>query len=71
MRPLKRKSSIVLMTGASAIAVNGMTGEQYLSILLPGQMFKEEYVRRELPAKTLSRTLEDCGTLVNPLIPWG
>nr|WP_260067419.1 Na+/H+ antiporter NhaC [Paenibacillus sp. p3-SID867] len=71
MQPLKRKSSIVLMTGASAIAVNGMTGEQYLSILLPGQMFKEEYVRRELPAKTLSRTLEDCGTLVNPLIPWG
>lgn len=21
--------------------------------------------------KTLSRTLEDCGTFVNPLIPWG
>ncbi len=71
IQPLKRDSSIVLMTGASSIAVNGMTGEQYLSILLPGQMFKEEYTRRGLPAKTLSRTLEDCGTLVNPLIPWG
>jgi len=71
IQPLKRKSSIVIMTGASSIAVNGMTGEQYLSILLPGQMFKEEYSRRGIPAKTLSRTLEDCGTLVNPLIPWG
>ncbi|OPA81043.1 Na+/H+ antiporter NhaC [Paenibacillus selenitireducens] len=71
IQPLKRKSSIVLMTGASSIAVNGMTGEQYLSILLPGQMFKDEYTRRGIPAKTLSRTLEDCGTLVNPLIPWG
>ncbi|GGH19857.1 Na+/H+ antiporter NhaC [Paenibacillus segetis] len=71
VQPLKRKSSIVLMTGASSIAVNGMTGEQYLSILLPGQMFKDEYTRRDIPAKTLSRTLEDCGTLVNPLIPWG
>ncbi|WP_055108148.1 Na+/H+ antiporter NhaC [Paenibacillus ihumii] len=71
IEPLKRSSSIVLMTGASSIAVNGMTGEQYLSILLPGQMFKEEYSRRQIPAKTLSRTLEDCGTLVNPLIPWG
>ncbi|KOP68605.1 sodium:proton antiporter [Bacillus sp. FJAT-18019] len=71
MQPLKRKSSIVMMTGASSMAVNGMTGEQYLSILLPGQMFRDEYVRREIPAKTLSRTLEDCGTLVNPLIPWG
>ena len=71
IEPLKRKSSIVLMTGASSIAVNGITGEQYLSILLPGQMFKEEYTRRGIPARTLSRTLEDCGTLVNPLIPWG
>ncbi|MFC7679878.1 Na+/H+ antiporter NhaC [Paenibacillus sp. GCM10028914] len=71
IQPLKRKSSIVMMTGASSIAVNGMTGEQYLSILLPGQMFKDEYTRRNIPAKTLSRTLEDCGTLVNPLIPWG
>ncbi|OAB44727.1 Na+/H+ antiporter NhaC [Paenibacillus glacialis] len=71
IQPLKRDSSIVLMTGASSIAVNGMTGEQYLSILLPGQMFKDEYTRRGIPAKTLSRTLEDCGTLVNPLIPWG
>lgn len=71
VQPLKRGSSIVLMTGASSIAVNAMTGEQYLSILLPGQMFKDEYNRRKLPAKTLSRTLEDCGTLVNPLVPWG
>lgn len=71
VQPLKRSSSIVLMTGASSIAVNGLTGEQYLSILLPGQMFKDEYTRRNIPAKTLSRTLEDCGTLVNPLIPWG
>lgn len=71
IQPLKRSSAIILMTGASSIAVNGMTGEQYLSILLPGQMFKDEYNRRGIPAKTLSRTLEDCGTLVNPLIPWG
>ncbi|MEF3353787.1 Na+/H+ antiporter NhaC [Paenibacillus sp. GYB006] len=71
IQPLKRKSNIVLMTGASSIAVNGMTGEQYLSILLPGQMFKDEYTRRGIPTRTLSRTLEDCGTLVNPLIPWG
>ena len=33
MQPLKRSSSVVVMTGASSIAVNGMTGEQYLSIL--------------------------------------
>lgn len=69
--PIKRKESMVVSTGLSAIGVNLFTGEQYMSILLPGQMFQAEYERRGIPALTLSRTLEDCGTLVNPLIPWG
>lgn len=71
VKPLKRKGDVVVAAGSSSIAVNAFTGEQYLSILLPGQMFKEEFARRQIPPKTLSRTLEDCGTLVNPLVPWG
>ncbi|WP_442603227.1 Na+/H+ antiporter NhaC [Paenibacillus sp. KN14-4R] len=71
VQPLRNPSHIVLATGTSSIAVNALTGEQYLSILLPGQMFKDEYTRRNIPLRTLSRTLEDCGTLMNPLIPWG
>lgn len=71
VKPLRNPSHMVLAAGSSSIAVNALTGEQYLSILLPGQMFKEEFMKRHIPMKTLSRTLEDCGTLVNPLIPWG
>jgi Na+:H+ antiporter, NhaC family len=71
MKPLRRKSDVVLAAGASSVGVNVLTGEQYLSILLPGQMFRSEFTARGIPARTLSRTLEDCGTLVNPLIPWG
>nr|WP_313784490.1 Na+/H+ antiporter NhaC family protein [Paenibacillus larvae] len=62
---------MVVAAGSSSIAVNLLTGEQYLSILLPGQMFKQEFNSRGIPAKTLSRTLEDCGTLINAVIPWG
>ncbi|MCG7406231.1 Na+/H+ antiporter NhaC [Paenibacillus sp. ACRRX] len=69
--PVKKKETLVVSSGISSIGVNLMTGEQYMSILLPGQMFKDEYERRGIPRLTLSRTLEDCGTLVNPLIPWG
>ncbi|MGZ9586101.1 Na+/H+ antiporter NhaC [Paenibacillus marinisediminis] len=71
IQPIKRKETLVVSTGISAIGVNFLTGEQYMSILLPGQMFEQEYERRGIPRLTLSRTLEDCGTLVNPLIPWG
>jgi len=71
IRPLHNPSHMVLAAGSSSIAVNALTGEQYLSILLPGQMFKEEFSKRHIPMKTLSRTLEDCGTLMNPLVPWG
>lgn len=71
IQPIKRKETLVVSTGLSSIGVNFMTGEQYMSILLPGQMFQQEYERRGIPRLTLSRTLEDCGTLINPLIPWG
>ncbi|QQE73562.1 Na+/H+ antiporter NhaC [Brevibacillus composti] len=67
----KRDGSLIALAGSSSILVNGLTGEQYMSILLPGQMFREVFRQRGIAAKRLSRTLEDCGTLVNPLIPWG
>ena len=42
----------------------------YLSILIPGEMFKDAYKERGLHPKNLSRTLEDAGTVFVPLIPW-
>lgn len=69
--PIKSKEALIVTSGLSSIGVNIITGEQYMSILLPGQLFKDEYEKRGIPRTTLSRTLEDCGTLVNPLIPWG
>lgn len=68
---LQKRGHLIASTALSAIGVNILTGEQYLSILLPGQTFKEYYEKAGLQLKNLSRTLEDAGTLVNPLIPWG
>jgi len=33
-------------------------------------LFSNEYAKRGLAAKNLSRTLEDAGTVVAPLVPW-
>jgi NhaC family Na+:H+ antiporter len=68
---IKRQGDVIFSTAMSSIGVNVITGEQYLSILLPGQTFRPLYDKWKLDPKNLSRTLEDAGTLVNPLIPWG
>ena len=67
---LKRKGNIVIASTLSAIGVNLLTGEQYLSILLPGQLLKDVFIKRNIPLKNLSRALEDGGTLFNPIVPW-
>ena len=50
--------------------MNVITADQYISIVLPGRMYKAEFKRRGLDAKNLSRTLEDSATITSPLIPW-
>ncbi len=62
--------SLVLVTIVSCIFVNVLAGDQYLSIVIPGRMYKDEYEKRGLAPKNLSRCLEDAGTLTSPLIPW-
>lgn len=71
LQRLKSPGSSVLSVVLSSIAVNLLAGEQYLSILLPGQAFKQGFIDREIDPRFLSRALEDGGTVINPLIPWG
>jgi NhaC family Na+:H+ antiporter len=47
-----------------------MTGSSFLSILIPGELFSPAYKKFNLAAKNLSRTTEDSGTVVVPLVPW-
>lgn len=70
-RILNRVSLLVCSAAGMAVAVNFIIGEQYLSILLPGNAFKENFEKAGLKPKHLSRVLEDAGTVVNPLVPWG
>ncbi len=68
---LKSRGNTISATLASGFLINAITGEQYLSIVLPGQMYEDAYRKHNLHPKNLSRTLEDGGTMMNPLIPWG
>lgn len=66
----KSTGSLVLATVVSCLTMALCTGNSYLSILIPGEMFQNAYRDRGLAAKNLSRTLEDAGTVFVPLIPW-
>lgn len=61
-----------VITGAAltAIGINVLVGEQYLSILLTGEAFKEKFRILGLHPKNLARVMEDAGTVINPLVPW-
>lgn len=61
---------LITSTALTSIGVNVLIGEQYLSILLPGNTYAPFYQKANLHLKNLSRVLEDAGTVVNPLVPW-
>lgn len=56
---------------AACIGINIFVGEQFLSIILPGRSFKQTFVNGGLASAALGRVLEDGGTVINYLVPWG
>lgn len=70
LRFVRSAGSLVMATLLTAVGANVVTSDQYISIVLPGRMFRAEYERRGLDPRNLSRTLEDGGTITSVLIPW-
>ncbi|WP_257346670.1 Na+/H+ antiporter NhaC [Pseudalkalibacillus decolorationis] len=70
LKVVKTTGGVILSTVVSCITMALVTGNSYLSIIVPGEIFKDTYKKKMLHAKNLSRTLEDSGTVVVPLIPW-
>ena len=67
---VKSAGGLITATVGTCIGTNILAADQYLSIVLPGQMFIEPYKERKLKSINLSRTLEDSGTLTSALVPW-
>lgn len=70
LRLARSTGSLVAATVGTCVGMNIAAADQYLSIIVPGRMYREDYERKGLHAKNLSRTLEDAGTLSSPLIYW-
>lgn len=70
LRLARSTGSLVLSTLLTCLTMNVVAPDQYLSIVVPGRMYREAYLARGLHPKNLSRALEDAGTLSSPLVPW-
>lgn len=62
--------SLIAATSGTSIFFNLTASDQYLAIVVPGKMFKEEFDEQGLAPENLSRTLEDSGTVTSVLVPW-
>ena len=70
LKAAKSTGSLVVATITTCISMNIIAPDQYLSVVVPGRMYKSAFDKRGLHPKNLSRCLEDAGTLSSPLIPW-
>jgi len=70
MKVTNSVGSLISTTIVTAFGTNCIAADQYIAIVMPGRMFKEEYKRHGLAPENLSRALEDGGTVTSPLIPW-
>ena len=67
---ISSRFSLVLTSAGSVLTVGMVAGEVYTSLVLPGRLMKSKYAEMGYDRSILSRTIEDWGTLVSPLIPW-
>lgn len=70
VRFIKNRISTVASTVFSGLFLNIATADQYISIILLGNMFGDIYKRQGYESRLLSRTTEDAVTVTSVLIPW-
>ncbi len=70
MKFVRGTASLIAATLASCFMINLTAADQYLSIVIPGKMFKQSYEDMGLAPQNLSRSLEDAGTITSVLVPW-
>ncbi|MDZ7332910.1 MAG: Na+/H+ antiporter NhaC [candidate division KSB1 bacterium] len=70
LKAAKNTGLLVTATITTCLSMNIIAPDQYLSIVVPGRMYKDAFEKRGLHPKNLSRCLEDAGTLSSPLVPW-
>ena len=69
-RFVRNRFSLVSATVGTGLFLNLTTGDQFISIVLTADMYREAYRLQGYESRLLSRTTEDVATVTSVLIPW-
>ena len=67
---VRTRLSLVASTVGTGIFLNLTTGDQFISIVLTADMFRDVYKKEGYEPRLLSRTCEDAATVTSVLVPW-
>ena len=67
---VRSRTSLVSSTVGTGIFLNLTTGDQFISIVLTADMFRDIYKKEGYEGRLLSRTTEDAATVTSVLVPW-
>jgi NhaC family Na+:H+ antiporter len=71
LAPLTRtRAGLVGSTVLTGTALNGIVSDQYLSIILTSNLYRESFEEQGYEMRLLSRSVEDSATVTSPLVPW-
>jgi NhaC family Na+:H+ antiporter len=65
----KTPGMLIASATASSLATGLLTGNSYLSVLLPGELFAPAFKAKGLAAKNLARVTQEAHIIV-PIVPW-
>ena len=66
----KSSGSLIVVTLLTGILTISTTCNGQVSLLLPGELLRPAYIRRGLHPCNLGRSIEDSGTIFEPILPW-
>ena len=70
IRMAKTRFSLVSTTVGTGFFLNITTGDQFISIVLTADMYRDAYRQQGYESRLLSRTTEDAATVTSVLVPW-
>ncbi|WP_022869089.1 Na+/H+ antiporter NhaC family protein [Schaalia vaccimaxillae] len=66
----KSRVALILSALLSSSFINGFSSNQYATAFLVGTAFGPKFDQAGIPRRVLSRSIEDYGTFIEPMLPW-
>lgn len=70
-RLTQKRSSLIITHLVSEYILSFIASDPYLTMVIPANAFGDRYDALGLHRSVMSRTCEDGGTIVCPMVPWG